>query len=103
MAFGRTGTLRRGAGLESPFDTVLFLRRFRSGAESASTSIDDLRLGGAVGALGGTPPLVMNAIPRRWSGSAESNLAGKKTIGRFVFGMGRWNAWASSVCDTQMD
>ncbi len=29
----------------------------------------------------GKPALVIKAIPRRWSGSAESNLAGRKTMG----------------------
>lgn len=102
VTLGRTGTLRRGAGLESPLpplDTVLFLRRFLSGAGSTSPSrlvADILRLGGREG-IGGTPPLVMKAMPRRWRGSAESNLAGKKTIGKLESGMGRWNAWDVSM------
>jgi hypothetical protein len=35
-----------------------------------------------VGRGGGNPGLVMKATPRRWRGSLESNLAGRKTMGR---------------------
>ena len=37
------------------------------------------------------PGFNMKATPRRWRGSAESNLAGRKTIGSWP-GLVRWNA-----------
>jgi hypothetical protein len=89
--------LRRWLGLtggtaESVLAVDLLLRRrlvrpFVSA--SASTSASAFGDGRSAG-NGGMPPLVINATPRRWRGSAESNFEGRKTIG--CVEPGRWKA-----------
>lgn len=75
-------------------DVRLLRRRFGrtpSGAASSSAAAEPAAFGdGLVRGKGGIPPLVMNATPRRCRGSAESNLEGRKTIGRLE--PGRWKA-----------
>lgn len=82
----------RGAISFVCFVVVFFRRRFSSGAAATELSLsDDLRVDGLL--IGTAPPLLIYAMPSLCKGSAESNFAGKKTIGKPEPGIGRWKAY----------
>ncbi|RSH85434.1 hypothetical protein EHS25_004830 [Saitozyma podzolica] len=85
-----------------PLLGALCLRFFFLGSELSgdvspalpAAAVDRDRSGkGFAGGRGGSgkPGSVMTAMPSRWRGSAESNLAGRMTTGSLA-AMGKWNA-----------